>query len=91
MGRAARQDPPGGQQQEPGGRLAELGRDFPGWQPWRSSAGRWWAVRRQAGPPAGAPDEWARTVHGDTHHELRAALTEQAGLDGPGRAREGAP
>jgi hypothetical protein len=59
---------------------AEIGRDFPGWQTWQSSAGRWWAVRRVAAPPPGAPDEWARTVDGDTPEKLRAALTVQERL-----------
>lgn len=59
---------------------AEIGRDFPGWQPWRSSAGRWWAVRRVAAPPPGAPAEWARTVDGDTPEKLRAALSVQERL-----------
>jgi hypothetical protein len=88
MGWAARRGT-SGQQREPDGRLAELGRDFPGWQPWRSSAGRWWAVRRLATPPPGAPDEWARTVDGDTPRELRAALAEQEGLAGHERGAPG--
>jgi hypothetical protein len=76
---------------EPDGELAGIGQDYPGWQPWRSSAGRWWAVRQgQAMPP---PDttEWARTVDGDTADQLRAALAEQAGLDVHGRERGGTP
>jgi len=62
--------------------LDELGRDFPGWQPWRSSAGRWWAVRRAAAPPPDAPEQWARTVDGDPPEELRAALAGQEALAG---------
>lgn len=88
MGRAAIRDAAGGLL-DSDGTLAEIGRDFPGWHPWRSSAGRWWAVRRAAGPPLGAPDEWARTVDADTPEGLRAVLAGQEGLTG--LAREGTP
>jgi hypothetical protein len=84
MRRAARRDAAGGQP-EPDDVMAGIGRDFPGWHPWRSSAGRWWAVRRAAGPPPDAPDEWARTVDGDTPEELRAVLAGQEELAGHAR------
>jgi hypothetical protein len=85
MGRAARRDAAGGAP-EPDGDLAGIGRDYPGWQPWRSSAGRCWAVRRSGSrPPAGAPVEWARTVDADTPEELRAVLAGQEGLTGHAR------
>jgi hypothetical protein len=75
-----------GGQRESDGTLAELGRDFPGWQPWRSSAGRWWAVRQgRAAPPPDAPAEWARTVDADTLEGLRAVLSGQEELAGHAR------
>jgi hypothetical protein len=84
MGRAARRDAAGGQP-DPDGRLAGIGRDFPAWHPWRSSAGRWWAVRRTGTAPASPPAEWAMTVDGDTADELRAALAGQEELAGHAR------
>jgi len=54
---------------------AEIGRDYPGWNPWQSSAGRWWAARTGR-PPSGG----AMTVDADTPDELRAALSEQERL-----------
>ena len=84
MGRAARRNAAGGQP-DPDGALAGIGRDFPGWQPWRSSAGRWWAVRRSRAAPARPPVEWAMTVDADTAEELRAALAGQEGLAGHAR------
>jgi hypothetical protein len=59
---------------------AEIGRDYPGWQPWQSSAGRWWAVRTGR-PPSGG----AMTVDADTPDGLRAALAEQERLGGNAR------
>lgn len=56
---------------------AEIGRDYPGWNPWKSSAGRWWAARSGRAPSGGA-----MTVDGDTPDELRAALAEQERLGG---------
>jgi len=88
MGQAATGDAAGGQL-DSDGTLAEIGRAYPGWRPWRSSAGRWWAVRLTVGPPADAPYEWARTVDGDTERDLRAALTAQEELTGA--AGQGTP
>lgn len=51
---------------------AEIIREYPGWNPWQSDAGRWWAART------------GRTVDGDTPDELRAALAEQERLGGDG-------
>jgi hypothetical protein len=84
MGRAATGNAAGGQRkQESDDVMAGIGQDFPGWHPWRSSAERWWAVRRAAGPPPpGAPAEWARTVDADTPEGLRAVLAVQEGLTG---------
>jgi hypothetical protein len=66
--------------------LDAIGKDFPGWQPWRSSAGRCWAVRLSGARPAdGVPAEWARTVDADTPEELRAVLGRQEGLAGHAR------
>jgi hypothetical protein len=70
-----------GRQRESDAGLAAVGQDFPGWQPWRSSAGRCWAVRLSgARPAARVPVEWARTVSADTPEELRAVLGRQEGL-----------
>lgn len=81
MRRAARRDAAGGGSGESDAEMDAIGRDYPGWRPWRSRTGRYWAVRQgQDGAPPGAPAEWARTVHGDTPDELRAALAEQEGL-----------
>jgi hypothetical protein len=81
MGRAATRDAAGGQLNSDG-TLAEISRDYPGWHPWRSSAGRWWAVRLATRTPADVPVEWARTVDGDTAGDLRAALAAQEELTG---------
>jgi hypothetical protein len=56
---------------------AEIGREYPGWNPWQSSAGRWWAARVGRAPSGGA-----MTVDGDTPDQLRAALAEQEGIAG---------
>ena len=86
MGWPARGQGAARKQPEPDARLAAIAGDSPGWHPWRSSAGRWWAVRqgRDWAPP-GAPPEWARTVDGDTPDELRAALAAQEALGGRAR------
>jgi len=81
MGRAATGDAAGGQL-DSDATLAEIGREYPGWHPWRSSAGRWWAVRLAARTPADVPEEWARTIDGDTARDLRAALAAQEELTG---------
>ena len=60
--------------------LAEIGREYPGWRPWRSSAGRWWAVRLATRTPVNPPNAWARTVDGDDPEQLRAALAAQEEL-----------
>ena len=58
--------------------LAAIRRDYPGWHPWRSSAGRFWATRisRRRRPPD-APAAWAMTIDADTPGELRDALAAQ--------------
>ena len=58
--------------------LASIERDFPGWQPWRSDGGRWWATRTGTRPPDSPPDWWAMTVCGETATGLRDALDRQA-------------
>jgi hypothetical protein len=69
------------------GPLAAIRRQFPGWAPWRSSAGRFWATR--TGPnrrrPDHAPPEWALTVDGDDAAQLRQALQAQEAGAPPGR------
>mgnify|MGYP001611263254 CR=1 FL=1 len=64
------------------GPLAALRREFPGWHPWRSSAGRYWASRvaRREKPDELPFDEsvtWAMTVDGDTPAQLRDAIAAQ--------------
>jgi hypothetical protein len=61
MRRAAREHAWG--QKEPGGELAAIGADYPGWHPWRSSIGRpssagWWRAVRQGWCPWRFPDGW---------------------------------
>jgi hypothetical protein len=88
MGPAARRQAARGQRERESDAAVKAGiaHDFPGWQPWKSSAGRWWAVRQgPAWAPPGAPVEWARTVHGDDAEQLRAALAAQEMLGGAGR------
>jgi hypothetical protein len=71
------------------GPLAALRRDFPGWHPWRSSAGRYWATRmRHREKPSELPlDEsvtWAMTVDGDDAAQLRKAIEAQEAGSPPG-------
>jgi hypothetical protein len=71
------------------GPLAALRRDFPGWHPWRSSAGRYWASRKaNREKPADLPvDEsvaWAMTVDGDDPAQLRKAIEAQESGSPPG-------
>ena len=70
----------------PDGPLAAIGRQFPGWHAWTSSAGRFWATR--TGPnrrrPDCAPPEWALTVDADTPAKLEQALLEQEAGAPPG-------
>jgi hypothetical protein len=55
--------------------LAAIGRQFPGWSSWRSSAGRLWATR--CGPSPRVPAGGSMTVSGDDEDELRAELARQ--------------
>ena len=67
------------------GPLAAIQRRFPRWHAWRSSAGRFWAVRTdRRGRPSGAPAEWAMTVDGDTPGDLREAIAQQEDLKDTG-------
>ena len=61
--------------------LAAIRLEFPGWHPWCSSAGRFWATRisRRRQPPD-APAAWAMTIDADTPGELRDALAAQEQL-----------
>jgi hypothetical protein len=64
------------------GPLAALRREFPGWHPWRSSTGRYWASRIAARekPPEltfDASVTWAMTVDGDDPEQLRDAIAAQ--------------
>lgn len=62
--------------------LSRIAGDFPGWCPWISSAGRWWATRR-GGLPAELPGWWAMTVDADDVEGLRNAIAEQERLASP--------
>jgi hypothetical protein len=66
------------------GPLAAIRRQFPGWRPWRSDAGRYWATRTGR-PPAGTVlGGYAMTVDGDTAAELREAIEAQEDRAVPG-------
>jgi hypothetical protein len=69
-----------------GSRLAMVRRDYPGWNLFRSSAGRLWAARTGARRrrPQGAPGEWAMTVDADDTIEMRQVLERQEDMTGPG-------
>jgi hypothetical protein len=60
--------------------LAEIGREFPDWHPWRSSAGRWWATRRGSAEPTCSDPDWLMTVDADDAAGLREALKRQEAL-----------
>ena len=58
--------------------LASIRHDFPGWRPWLSDSGRWYATRIANVVPLEEPSHhWARTVFGMTADRLRAALRSQ--------------
>jgi len=59
------------------GALAAIRRQFPGWRPWRSDAGRFWATRIGVRLPDHPPDWWAMTVDADTAGKLHEALSDQ--------------
>ena len=81
MGAATTETAKGGRH-EPPTPMETLDDDFPGWRPWRSSAGRCWAVRTTTQGPVKTPDGWAMTVDADTPAKLRAVLEEQERLPG---------
>ncbi|HXL91994.1 MAG TPA: hypothetical protein VN969_23890 [Streptosporangiaceae bacterium] len=62
--------------------LSRIAGEFPGWRPWMSDAGRWWATRRgrRAADP---PPWWAMTVDADDAQGLRSAIAEQERLASP--------
>jgi hypothetical protein len=64
------------------GPLAAIRRQFPGWNPWRSDAGRFWATRKGR-YPARPPGGYAMTLDGDTPDQLREAIAEQEKHVGP--------
>lgn len=66
------------------GELSRIERDFPGWHPWLSSGGRWWATRKGS-QPADPPDWWAVTVDADDAAGLREAVARQEQLATAGR------
>lgn len=51
--------------------------DFPGWQVWRSDAGRWYATRSGDLTDAQLQAGYAMTVAADDASGLRALLREQ--------------
>jgi hypothetical protein len=60
--------------------LASIKRDFPGWRPWRSDSGQWYATRTgDVTPPEESSDWWAMTVFSATADGLRVALRMQEG------------
>jgi hypothetical protein len=69
-------------QAEVAAEASRIAGEFPGWRPWVSDAGRWWATRtgRQ---PADPPDWWAMTVDADDAQGLRRAIAEQEQLASP--------
>jgi hypothetical protein len=62
--------------------LSRIAREFPGWRPWMSDAGRWWATRRGR-RPAELPPWWAMTVDADDAAGLRSAIAAQGRLASP--------
>jgi hypothetical protein len=62
--------------------LSRIAGEFPGWHPWVSDGGRWWATRKCC-LPANPPDWWAMTVDADDAEGLRKAITEQERLANP--------
>lgn len=62
--------------------LSRIAGEFPGWRPWVSDAGRWWATRRGR-RPADPPAWWAMTVDADDEERLRSAIAEQERLASP--------
>ena len=62
--------------------LSRIAGEFPGWRPWVSDAGRWWATRRGR-RPADPPAWWAMTVDADDAEGLRSAIAEQERLASP--------
>jgi hypothetical protein len=62
--------------------LSHIAGEFPGWRPWVSDAGRWWATRRgrQSADP---PEWWAMTVDADDADGLREAIARQERLANP--------
>ena len=59
--------------------LSRIERDFPGWHPWLSGGGRWWATRKGS-LPADPPEWWAMTVYADDAAGLREAIARQEQL-----------
>ncbi|MBE1534605.1 hypothetical protein [Actinomadura algeriensis] len=53
--------------------------EFPGWQVWRSDAGRWYATRSGDLTDAQLQAGYAMTVAADDSAGLRALLREQTG------------
>jgi hypothetical protein len=62
--------------------LSRIAGEFPGWHPWVSDAGRWWATRRGR-RPADPPEWWAVTVDADDEEGLRSAIAEQERFASP--------
>jgi hypothetical protein len=60
--------------------LARIGRDFPGWHPWRSDEGRWWATRTGNAAADYRNPAWMMTLDSDDADGLRSALARQEAL-----------
>jgi hypothetical protein len=59
--------------------LSLLAREFPGWHPWVSDGGRWWATRKGR-QPADPPEWWYVTVDADDADGLREMIAQQEQL-----------
>jgi hypothetical protein len=62
--------------------LSRIAGEFPGWRPWVSDGGRWWATRRGR-QPVDPPEWWAMTIDADDADGLRVAIAAQERLANP--------
>jgi hypothetical protein len=74
--------PVAGTHEEVAAELSRLAEEFPGWRPWVSDAGRWWATRRGR-QPVSLPEWWAMTVYAEAADGLREAIAKQERLANP--------
>lgn len=62
--------------------LSRIAREFPGWSPWVSDAGHWWATRKGR-QPVNPAEWWSMTVDADDADRLREAIGRQERLANP--------